>query len=125
MTDDPTTGPTAGPTTSSAGMSQVDIEVNGRGYRLLCQPGQEARLHELAAYVDGRLKQLTGGGRSASEAQMLLMTCLVLADELQDVMAGKGPAPKPAPSMDEAEAVAVLDDVTQRIEEVAARLERA
>ena len=33
-------------------MAQVDIEVNGRFYRMLCEDGQEARLQELAAYVD-------------------------------------------------------------------------
>lgn len=104
-------------------MAQVDIEVNGRAYRMLCQDGQEARLRELAAYVEGRLKHLTGGGKSGSEAQMLLMTCLVLADELQDVMAGHGIVPTPV--IDEAEVASGIDHVAKRIEEVAARLERA
>ncbi|BAI71611.1 hypothetical protein AZL_009730 [Azospirillum sp. B510] len=102
-------------------MAQVDIEVNGRLYRMLCEDGQEGRLRELAAYVDDRLRRLTGGGRSGSEAQMMLMTCLVLADELQDVMSGKGIAP----TVDEAAVAGELDRVTKRIEEVAARLERA
>ncbi|MCG5240359.1 cell division protein ZapA [Azospirillum doebereinerae] len=104
-------------------MAQVDIDVNGRAYRMLCEDGQEGRLRELASYVDGRLKQLTGGGKSGSEAQMMLMTCLVLADELQDVMAGRGiPV---TPGIDEAEVASGIDHVAQRIEEVAARLERA
>ncbi|MBP2298062.1 cell division protein ZapA [Azospirillum picis] len=102
-------------------MAQVDIEVNGRFYRMLCEDGQEGRLRELAAYVDDRLQRLTGGGRSGPEAQMMLMTCLVLADELQEVMAGKGIAP----AVDETAVVGQLDAVTKRIEEVAARLERA
>lgn len=104
-------------------MPQVDLEVNGRLYRMLCQEGQERRLHELASYVDNRLKQVTGGGKTGSDAQMLLATCLVLADELQDVMAGRGIAP---PSLvNEAEVSAGIDRVARRIEEVAARLERA
>ena len=52
---------------------------------------------------------------------MMLMTCLVLADELQDVMSGKGIAP----AVDEGAVVGELDRVAKRIEEVAARLERA
>jgi len=104
-------------------MPQVDIEVNGRAYRLLCEDGQEGRLRELAAYVDARLKQLTGGGKLGSDTQMMLMTCLVLADELQDVMAGRGIAP--LSTVNEAEVAAAVDHVAQRIEEVAARLERA
>jgi cell division protein ZapA len=110
-------------TAHSGGMSQVDIEVNGRAYRLLCPPGQEPRLRELAAYVDGRLKQLTGGGRSGSETQMLLMTCLVLSDELQDVMAEKSITL--APAVDEQDLANVVNEIAVRIEEVAARLERA
>ncbi|WP_448203375.1 cell division protein ZapA [Azospirillum sp. sgz302134] len=109
-------------------MAQVDVEVNGRAYRMFCADGQEARLRELAAYVDTRLKQVTGGGRSGSEAQMLLLTAIVLADEMQDVMAGRGVAPASAANEaaeKEAEMVAAVDHVAQRIEEVAARLERA
>jgi len=104
-------------------MAQVDIDVNGRAYRMLCEDGQEERLRELASYVEDRLKQLTGGGKNGSEAQMMLMTCLVLADELQDVMAGRGIVASPA--IDVAEVAADVDHVAQRIEEVAARLERA
>lgn len=113
-------------------MRTLDIEINGRPYRVACEPGQEGRLHELAAYVDGRLKALTGGGRSGNEAQMLALTCLVLADELQDVIAGRdvlagrglvsGVGTRPDQTAALAEAV---EGVARRIEEVAARLEGA
>jgi len=109
-------------------MARVEIQVNDRSYQLNCADGQEQRLRDLAAYVDGRLQQVTGGSRSGTDAHMLLLTALVLADELQDLMAGRGvPVPPPAssPSADEAEAAAMVDQLAQRIEEVAARLERA
>ncbi|KAA0683411.1 cell division protein ZapA [Roseomonas genomospecies 6] len=104
-------------------MAQVDIEVNGRAYRVFCQDGQEARLRELAAFVDAKLKQVTGGGKSGSEAQMLVLTAIVMADEMQDVMAGRGLAS--LSTVSEAEMAAAVDNVALRIEEVAARLERA
>ena len=107
-------------------MARVDIEVNDRSYQLNCEDGQEQRLRDLAAYLDGRLKQVTGGGRSGSDTQMLVVTALVLADELQEVMAGRGlSAARSGPTPEEAEAVAAVDAITKRIEEVAARLERA
>ncbi|MGQ9371496.1 cell division protein ZapA [Azospirillum sp. A39] len=107
-------------------MTRVEIEVNGRTYLLACEPGQEERLRELAGYVDRRLKELTGGGRSGAEAQMLVMTCLVLADEQQDLLAGRELTQSALlrPS-EEAEIVEAVDAVSRRIEEVAARLERA
>ncbi len=107
-------------------MALVDIEVNDRSYQLHCEDGQEQRLRDLAAYLDGRLKQVTGGGRSGSDVQMLMVTALVLADELQEVMSGRGlSVPRPGPTPEEAEAVAAVDTIARRIEEVAARLERA
>ena len=107
-------------------MATVEVEVNGRPYLLACEDGQESRLRELAAYVDGRLKQVTGGGRSGADAHMLVVTALVLADELQEVMSGRGlSVPRSGPTPEEAEAVAAIDAVSKRIEEVAARLERA
>lgn len=115
-------------------MASVDIEVNGRAYRLICEPGQENRIRDLGGYVEGRLKALTGGGRSGSDAHMLLATCLVLADELQEVVSGReilssrGVLKTAASEAEEKEAEAVVDAVdnlARRIEEVAARLERA
>lgn len=112
-------------------MPNVDVEINGRFYRAACEPGQESRLHELAAYVDGRLKALSNGGRTGTEAQTLALTCLVLADELQDVitgrsaLAGRGLVPAEVPRQDDAALVAAVDGLSRRIEEVAARLERA
>jgi cell division protein ZapA len=107
-------------------MARIDIEVNGRPYSMACQDGQEVRLKDLAGYVDGRLKDLTGGGRAGSEAQMLVMTCLVLADELHDLMAGRGLAVPPRTgAADAAGLVDAVNAVARRLEEVAARLERS
>lgn len=105
-------------------MAQVDLEVNGRAYRLLCEDGQEGRLMSLADYVDRRLRQLTGGGKLGSDAHMLLMTCLVLADELAEARSGAATGATVSRA-DEAAMVEALDRITNRIEEVAVQLERA
>ncbi len=107
-------------------MARVDIEVNGRPYQLNCEEGQEQRLRDLAAYLDGRIRQVTGGVRSGTEAQMLVVTALVLADELQDAKAGRGASALTAPAFpDEVEMVAMVERIVGRIEDVAVRLERA
>lgn len=112
-------------------MARVDIEINGRPYRLGCEDGQEQRLRDLAAYVDQRLKEVTGGGKLGSDAMMLAVTCVVLADELQEAKAQRDRAlaaaahPVPAARTDDGELAAAVDHVARRIEEVAARLERA
>ena len=39
-------------------MPQVSVQIAGRTYELACGEGEEARVHELATYVDGKLKEL-------------------------------------------------------------------
>lgn len=117
-------------------MRRVDFTLNGRNHSLNCEDGQEQRLLELAAYVDARMQELTGGA-AGHEVQNLIATCIVLADELMEaraeakaLRAGQAPAPviqQPAPtaSADEAKVVAAVDTLAKRIEDIAARLERA
>lgn len=124
-------------------MRRVDFTLNGRNHSLNCEDGQEKRLLELAAYVDARMQELTGGA-AGHEVQNLIATCIVLADELMEaraeaksLRAGHAPAPiihqpQPAPAAapatvpaDEAKVVAAVDTLAKRIEDIAARLERA
>lgn len=125
-------------------MRRVDFTLNGRSHSLNCEDGQEKRLLELAAYVDARMQELTGGG-GGHEVQNLIATCIVLADELMESRAeakalrsGHVPAPvvyhapppavpaAPAPSpAEEAKVAAAVDTLAKRIEDIAARLERA
>ena len=39
-------------------MSQVEITINGRQYRVACEDGQESHLTNLANYFDGKMKSL-------------------------------------------------------------------
>lgn len=122
-------------------MRRVDFTLNGRNHSLNCEDGQEKRLLELAAYVDARMQELTGGA-AGHEVQNLIATCIVLADELMEaraeakaLRAGHAPAPiihqPPPPATpatapaDEAKVVAAVDTLAKRIEDIAARLERA
>ncbi|WP_114394356.1 cell division protein ZapA [Oleisolibacter albus] len=122
-------------------MPRVEVTLNGKPYALACEDGQEPRLRELAAYVDSRLRQLSGGAPVGGESQWLALMTLVLADELFDMQAelqavrtarrtaetaAAPPAPAPAPPDLPAEKVAdAVETLAKRIEDIAARLERA
>ena len=97
-------------------MPQVQIEVNGRLYAVACQPGEEERINQLGRYIDRRFRDLVEAGGAGADLQMMLLTCLVLADELFDAQSGIGLA-----TARDAEAI---DALTQRIEMIAARLQR-
>ena len=69
-------------------MGQVAITVNGRSYRFECGDGEEARLKELAAYVKSRMDGLTREHGNIGEERLLLMTALLIADDLWDATSG-------------------------------------
>jgi cell division protein ZapA len=66
-------------------MSEVTLKINNRGYSLSCDPGQEQRLVDLSYYVDSRLKDIASAGAATNEAHLLVLTALVLADEIYDL----------------------------------------
>ncbi|MBI1384050.1 MAG: cell division protein ZapA [Rhizobiales bacterium] len=68
-------------------MTQTSIRVNGRVYRIGCEPGGEERLKDLAAIIDQHIATITAEfGRQADE-RLLLMAALTVADELLDARA--------------------------------------
>lgn len=68
-------------------MAQVTITLNGRTYRLQCGDGEEPRLIELADVVRGKLQSLVSEFGQAGDDRLLLMTALLIADELLETRA--------------------------------------
>jgi cell division protein ZapA len=108
-------------------MPMVEILVNGRRHELACGDGEEARVRQLAAYVDRRIGDLAKGQSQIGDARLLLMVSLVVADELSDAfdeikrlraeLEGQG-------GDSEGRATNALEQVARRIEAIAAELER-
>ena len=65
-------------------MSQVSVTVNGHPYKIACDDGQEPRIRRLAQYVDARVGEFVKNIGQVGEARLLLLTALVIADELSD-----------------------------------------
>ncbi|MEO0680620.1 MAG: cell division protein ZapA [Pseudomonadota bacterium] len=68
-------------------MADVDLAIAGRSYRVACADGQEANLAEAGAMIASEAEALREefGGRFAtlSEARVILMSSLMLADRLR------------------------------------------
>jgi cell division protein ZapA len=109
-------------------MPTVEILVNGRRHEVSCGEGEEARLRQLASYVDRRINDLARGQSQIGDARLLLMASLVVTDELSDAfdeikrlratLEGQGGSDA------EHDAAAVLQQVAQRLEAIAGQLER-
>ena len=65
-------------------MSHVNVTINGRQYRMACEPGQEARLLQLAEGFEARIGGLRGKFGEIGDARLTVMAALTACDELID-----------------------------------------
>lgn len=109
-------------------MPIVDVTLNHRVYPVACEEGQEDRVRNVARFLQQQVKEVRNQAPGATDAHLLVMVCLMLADELTDSR-GKpsGPGREPASSDDgETEAMAAMvATLAERIETIAQRLEQA
>ena len=111
-------------------MAEISITMNGRNYGIACDDGQEKRVSELARYVDQRLREIARAGAATNESHLLVLTSIILADEIADLKATG--AKSPGATMggvsiteDEEEAiVSAIDLLAGRIDQIAANLQK-
>lgn len=107
-------------------MSQVEIRVNGREYRVTCEAGQEDRLQKLAAFLDKRASAMAAGLPDISDARLMLLSALTICDELFEArdqitdFDGASDALDPDTMGGAARAV---DAAARRVSEIAAKLD--
>jgi cell division protein ZapA len=65
-------------------METVEITIGGRRFRLQCGPGEAARVAKLGRYVDQCASSLVQGRQGLGEEKLLLLTSLMLADQLDE-----------------------------------------
>jgi len=115
-------------------MAQVDVTINDRSYRVACDDGQEEHLLRLAAYIDGRVQELTEAVGQVGEARLLVMASLLIADELSETLESLAAlqdkvhsAPGKAGNAENADdhVAEAMESLADRIERIAARLEAA
>lgn len=64
-------------------MPNINVNINGRNFSVACQEGEESRVKDLANYVDEKSRIISQSGMGISENQVLMLTCLLLADEIK------------------------------------------
>ena len=68
-------------------MAQVTVTISGSDYQIACDDGQELHLKRLGEYVDKRAGELAAAVGKVGDSRLLVMTSLLLADELSDLYA--------------------------------------
>ena len=119
-------------------MSELNLTINGKSYRIGCDPGEEARVKELGAYIDSHVRALSGAGNTGTEANLMLLASIVLCDELfhaKEQLAALEHTPSPSQNIppetniqpdqfDEASAELVTQ-LAQRLESIVTYLEES
>jgi cell division protein ZapA len=100
-------------------MAQVNIEIAGRSYVVACRDGEEERLQLLGQLVDTRATDVVRAVGAGNEARSLLLTALLLADELDEARAASGTA-----RLEEESRVTAIERCADQLEALAARLEK-
>lgn len=99
-------------------MASIELEIGGRKYAIACRDGEEEHLRKVATTVDRKARDAEVALGNMGEARQLLFASLLLADELQEVLAGKAPKQEPDGAMAEA-----LEQLAERMELLAQNLE--
>ncbi len=66
-------------------MGEVNLVIDGRNYGIACDQGQEQRVQQLGRYIDQRLKEISSNSGANNKAQLMVLTALLLADEVFDL----------------------------------------
>ena len=108
-------------------MAQVDVTINDQNYRIACEDGQQEHLRALAGEVDKRITDLVSTMGQIGELRLLVMASMLMADEMGELRAqletARGNDAREAAA--EAQLAGTINSVAQRIETVAAAIERA
>lgn len=70
-------------------MAQVTITINSREYAVACEDGQEFRIVQLARLLDEKAKMLNLSAGQVNESMVLVLSGLLLADELSELKKGE------------------------------------
>lgn len=118
-------------------MSSVSITINGKQYRVACEPGQEQRLVQLASDFDERITGMRSRFGEVGDARLTVMAAMMIGDELVDAKARIAKLEADISALNvartgvtdrlhrtEAAVVSALDSVSDRIERMTLALSR-
>lgn len=113
-------------------MAQVTLTIATRQYHISCDDGQEAQISRLGRYLDQRSRELTAAIGPVNENLLLVMTGLLVADELaethaelEELRAAMGTGGAEAKAEAEVAVADGLEALAARIETIAERLRHA
>ncbi|MFN3701298.1 MAG: cell division protein ZapA [Alphaproteobacteria bacterium] len=111
-------------------MANINVTINGRSFGMECDDGQQQRVIDLAAYVDAKIKAVAASGAGGNENHNLVLTALMLADEVFDARDKLSALSHHADTLElqelqEQQIAEVIDTLAERIDSIAERMQTA
>lgn len=111
-------------------MAHINLTINGRNFGMQCDDGQEQRVKQLGEYVEQKIQSIASAGAATSESHLLLLTALMLADEVFDYredLAALGDHIEGKENYDQEQQMVceAIDHISERIEQIAERVAKA
>jgi len=119
-------------------MPEVNVEINGKKYRMACEPGQEEHLLGLAGEFNRRVEEFKGIFGEIGDIRMTVMAGIALIDELavaeakiaalqQDVATLSQAGQSVSAEIDELEVKFArrLNDAARKLEAISAAIDEA
>ena len=109
-------------------MATVTVEINGRGYVVGCEDGQEAHVAALARQYDAQVREVGGQVGQVGDLRLFLMAALITGDDLADTRARLAQAQaelgrlQSGTALAEVRAARALDAAAARVEALTERL---
>ncbi len=105
-------------------MAHVSVTIDNRKYRLACSEGEEKRLEQLAAMIDGKIVELRASFGEIGDQRLVVMAALTIADSLaeaRDELEAERERARAALARSDA-ATANMDALSARLEALADQL---
>lgn len=99
-------------------MAELEVSIYGKKYTISCDDGEEQRVVELGQYIDSKVRDIAYAGAASSSPHLLVLASLMITDELFEMR-------KNAAITNSDEAAQSVENMAQRIEYLANKLEKA
>jgi cell division protein ZapA len=111
-------------------MAHINLTINGRSFGMECDDGQEHRVRDLGKYVDNKIRSIASAGGASNENHLLLLTALVMADEihsLQERLSGADEVLQNRADLEQHEEMIsnAINTFAERIDMIAGRIQNA
>ncbi len=109
-------------------MAEVNVTIANKQYSIACDDGQEQRVIDLAAFVDGRVGEIAAMGAGSNDSHLLVLNSIMMADELMDARdnaANNNQASLNTLSISQEDETAItnaIDQMAERIDAIAGNL---